>query len=91
MGVFLWMLREVGVKDVPSFTSLREIQSRLRTESGIPTRRYESTQGNVFFMNDVQEMIARVCDLFRWYLHLTSIGCTGLWKSSHPSTPPLLS
>jgi len=79
------------VQGVPSFASLREIQSRLRTESGIPTHRYESTQGNVYFMNDVQEMIARVCDSSWRYLCLMSIGHTGLHKSSHPSTPPLLS
>ena len=65
MGVFLWMLREVGVRDVPSFAALRKMQSRLRTESSIPTRRYESTQGNVFFMNDLQEIIARVRDSSR--------------------------
>ena len=66
MGVFLWMLREAGVRDVPSLTSLREIQSRLRAESGIPTRQCESAQGNVYFMNDLREMIARVRDS-SWY------------------------
>ena len=60
----MWMLREAGVRDVPSVASLREMQSRLRAESGIPTHRYESAQGNVYFMNDVREMIARVRDSF---------------------------
>jgi len=63
MNVFLWMLREAGVRDVPSFRSLRQMQSRLRTECGIPTHRYESVQGNIFFMNDVQRMIVNVCAL----------------------------
>ena len=62
MGVFLWVLRKAGVRDVPSLTSLREIQSHLHAESGIPTHRCESAQGNIFFMNDVREMIARVWD-----------------------------
>jgi len=63
MKMFLWLLREVGVQDAPSFASLRETQSRLRTECGVPTHRYESVQGNVYFMNDVQSMIAKVRNL----------------------------
>ena len=37
MKVFLWVLCEAGAQDVPSFASLRQIQSRLHTECGIPT------------------------------------------------------
>ena len=62
MKVFLWVLHEAGVRDAPSFASLRKVQSRLRIECGIPTHRYESIQGNVYFMNDVQTMIERVRD-----------------------------
>ena len=60
MKMFLWVLRQVGVRDAPSFALLRETQSHLSTECGIPTRQFESAQGNVYFMNDVQQMIAKV-------------------------------
>ena len=60
MKMFVWILREVGVRDAPSFASLRETQSHLRTECGVPTRRYESARGNIYFMNDVQRMITKV-------------------------------
>ena len=60
MKVFLWVLREVGVQDVPSFASLRKVQSHLRAESGIPTHQYKSAQGNTYFMNDIQRIITKV-------------------------------
>jgi hypothetical protein len=63
MKVFLWLLCEAGVRDAPSFTSLREVQSRLRTDCGIPTHQHESAQGNIYFMNDIQRIIAKVCTL----------------------------
>lgn len=70
MKVFLWVLREAGVRDVPSFASLRQIQSNLRTECGIPTNQYKSAQGNTYFMNDMQKIIANVCDLSRSDIHI---------------------
>jgi len=60
MKVFLWVLREAGVHGTPSFASLREIQSHLRAKCGIPTHQYKSPQGNIYFMNDMQKIIAKV-------------------------------
>ena len=62
MNMFLLVLHEAGVRDAPSFTSLRDIQSRLRTECGISTHQYESAQGNVYFMNDVRKIVIKVCN-----------------------------
>ena len=61
MKVFLWVLREAGVHDVPSFAFLRGMQSDLRAKCGIPTHQYKSAQGNVYFMNDLQKIVAKVC------------------------------
>jgi hypothetical protein len=60
MKVLLFMLRETGVQDAPSFASLRKIQSNLRAKCGIPTYQYKSARGNIYFMNDVQKIIAKV-------------------------------
>lgn len=77
MRVFLWVLRETGARDVPSLDRLRKAQKALRQECGIPTIQCESALGNVFFMNDVRTVIARVRPLgatVRDYLTNTSCG-----------------
>lgn len=63
MRVLIWMLKESGVSEVPSFYRLRKIQKELRASSGVPTVRCDSVQGNVFFQNDPRYIIAQVCDV----------------------------
>lgn len=60
MRVLLWLLREVGVKKVPSYDALRESQKRLRKQSGVPTIPCVSPKGNVFSFNDPRTLIANV-------------------------------
>ncbi|KAJ7875768.1 hypothetical protein B0H14DRAFT_2306298, partial [Mycena olivaceomarginata] len=57
--VFLWMLRESGAKDVPSFDRLRQVQKEIRAEYGIPSIPCKSPLGNVFFINDPRTIIAQ--------------------------------
>ncbi|KAJ6563160.1 hypothetical protein B0H10DRAFT_1966257 [Mycena sp. CBHHK59/15] len=59
MRVFLWILKEAGCKDVPSFDALRRIQKKLRSEIGIPSIPCMSPLGNVFFMNDPRAIVAQ--------------------------------
>ncbi|KAJ7300662.1 hypothetical protein DFH08DRAFT_669901, partial [Mycena albidolilacea] len=68
MCMFLWMLRESGAKDVPSFDRLRQVQKEIRAKYGIPSIPCKSPLGNVFFINDPRTIIAQARDSFIFYL-----------------------
>ncbi|KAJ7479923.1 hypothetical protein FB451DRAFT_1172006 [Mycena latifolia] len=59
MRVFLWILKEAGCKDVPSFDGLRRVQKKIRSDSGIPSIPCKSPLGNIFFMNDPRAIVAQ--------------------------------
>jgi len=60
MKVFLWLLKQAGVKHVPSFNALRKIQRKIRDETGVPTINWMSPKGNTFSFNDPRTIIANV-------------------------------
>ncbi|KAJ6514774.1 hypothetical protein DFH09DRAFT_1251422 [Mycena vulgaris] len=59
MRVFLWILSEGGARDVPSLDALRKFQATLHTKGGVPTVPWTSSQGNVFYLNDLRVIIAK--------------------------------
>ena len=60
MKVLLWLLQHIGVKHVPSFDALREVQHKVQKESGVPTINWMSPKGNAFLFNDPRMLIANV-------------------------------
>ncbi|KAJ7906752.1 hypothetical protein B0H13DRAFT_2233563 [Mycena leptocephala] len=52
MKVFLWILKESGAHDVPSFDHLRK-------KCGVTTTQYKSAKGNIFHMNHPRTLIAK--------------------------------
>lgn len=60
MRAILFVMSEAGVPDVPSFETLRRHQKLLRAQVAVPTRRHVSSHGNIFYVNDISEQIAKV-------------------------------
>jgi hypothetical protein len=73
MRVFLWILKEAGCRDVPSFDYLRRVQKGIRSDSGIPSIPCKSPLGNVFFMNNPRAIMAQVSLPLREIKHLETI------------------
>jgi len=68
MKALLWLLKELGVRNVPSFTALKKIQTNIRESVGIPTISCKSSKGNAFSFNDIRTLIANVSPLFLQHL-----------------------
>ena len=68
----LFVLKELGCKDIPSLETLHRIQADLNKKISIPTVRHESHEGNVFYANDLAAQIAHdlANPLVRPHLHI---------------------
>ena len=60
MKVLLWLLCELGIKEIPLFEALRKIQKSLCQKQGIPTISYKTPKGNAFSFNDLWVLVANV-------------------------------
>ncbi|KAK0430360.1 hypothetical protein EV421DRAFT_1893571 [Armillaria borealis] len=52
MQMIIWLLREVGAADVPSYNALRKLQASLHEECGSSPKAQTSGLGNHFYVND---------------------------------------
>jgi hypothetical protein len=60
MNAFLWLLREAGVKNVPSASYLRKVQTSLRDKNGVRTVHCTSPKENTYSFNNPADIIANV-------------------------------
>ncbi|KAJ6629606.1 hypothetical protein B0H10DRAFT_1776091 [Mycena sp. CBHHK59/15] len=54
----LWIMRECGARDVPSFTALRATQKGIHETCGIKTDPHKFDLGNLFYTNNVRDLIS---------------------------------
>ncbi|KAJ3992048.1 hypothetical protein F5050DRAFT_1801905 [Lentinula boryana] len=57
--MILWVMRNSNPKDVPSYKALQNEQARLRDLCGIPTIQYKSQNGDIYYLNDVSDMLKK--------------------------------
>lgn len=60
MRMFLYVLRDCGVKGVLSFEGFRKMQAKVRAQNGTAALPCKSVRGNAFWMVDPRRHIARV-------------------------------
>jgi hypothetical protein len=60
LKTIIWVMRECGTPNVPSFSALRKKQAQLTEAVHIKTTRHASAMGNDFFMNHPAELLALV-------------------------------
>ncbi|KAJ7733552.1 hypothetical protein DFH07DRAFT_780573 [Mycena maculata] len=59
MNLVIHFVRQLGVSNVPSLKGLRKIQQKLQSNCGHEPSKIESPQGNIFYMNDIRDSLAR--------------------------------
>ncbi|TFY66993.1 hypothetical protein EVJ58_g1912 [Rhodofomes roseus] len=57
LKVFLWVMKECGTPDVPSFKQLRALQEKVKAEMNIKTSPHVSAPGNQFYATKPSETI----------------------------------
>ncbi|KAJ7882193.1 hypothetical protein B0H14DRAFT_3433567 [Mycena olivaceomarginata] len=58
LKTIIWVMRECGTPDIPSFSALRKKQAQLTKDVNIQTVRHVSAMGNEFYMNHPAQLLA---------------------------------
>ncbi|KAJ7133713.1 hypothetical protein C8R43DRAFT_895024 [Mycena crocata] len=59
LKMILWIMKECGAKDVPSFNGFRAMQKHIRKTTGVRSEAHKSDLGNLFYVNDIRDLIAK--------------------------------
>ncbi|KAJ7614819.1 hypothetical protein FB45DRAFT_1108964 [Roridomyces roridus] len=59
LKMVLWIMKECGARDVPSFNEFRSMQTHIRKLVGVRSDLHKSDLGNIFYVNDIRDLIAK--------------------------------
>ncbi|KAJ7644882.1 hypothetical protein FB45DRAFT_735642 [Roridomyces roridus] len=59
LKMVLWIMKECGARDVPSFNEFRSMQTHIRKLVGVRSDLHKSDLGNNFYVNDIRDLIAK--------------------------------
>ncbi|KAJ7466179.1 hypothetical protein B0H11DRAFT_1733316 [Mycena galericulata] len=59
LKMILWIMSQCGAKDVPSFNAFRAMQVHIRKMTGVRSEAHKSDLGNLFYVNDIRDLIAK--------------------------------
>ncbi|KZP27089.1 hypothetical protein FIBSPDRAFT_909016 [Athelia psychrophila] len=87
LKAFIWVLKECGACNVPSFFTLRKKQKELSEDDNIKTKNHTSPLGNQFFMNGPADLFKLdfanplVRDALELYPDLTGTSVSEFWQA----------
>ncbi|KAJ7912613.1 hypothetical protein B0H13DRAFT_2232426 [Mycena leptocephala] len=59
LKMILWIMDVCGARDVPSFNKFRAMQKHIRKMVGVRSEAHKSSLGNLFYVNDIRDLIAK--------------------------------
>ncbi|KAJ6601678.1 hypothetical protein B0H10DRAFT_1958311 [Mycena sp. CBHHK59/15] len=59
LKMILWIMDACGARDVPSFNKFRAMQKHIRKMTGVRSEAHKSSLGNLFYVNDIRDLIAK--------------------------------
>ena len=62
--VLLKWPKDLHAPDVPTLSGLKTVQQQIGKLVGDVTEKVPSAAGNIFYLNDVEKAIAKVCTIF---------------------------
>ena len=82
----MWVMKEAGASNVPSWYAFQEIQKELQAKCGVPTNHFVSSVDNILYINDIPQIVAKVSVSGRVHI------CCSEAKQDYcnPQTAPLL-
>ncbi|EJD36336.1 hypothetical protein AURDEDRAFT_74302 [Auricularia subglabra TFB-10046 SS5] len=95
MQFILWVMSEIGGRNVPSLRALRKFQEKLALQFGTRTIEQRSELGNVFYTNDIRATLAmdaanpQMANHFVVYPVLCPARITNSWETRHWLELPL--
>jgi len=60
MEIISWGMAILGIDDLPSISSMKNISDDLQDLYGIQTHRYEGALGHIYYANSLADQIAQV-------------------------------
>jgi hypothetical protein len=87
----LWVLKESGLSNVPSYEALRKLQADLRKRCGTEPTECKSSLGNIFYVNDIPETVARVRFITIFSSIIKVLSPTGFCKPTNYTSHAFLS
>ncbi|PBK63272.1 hypothetical protein ARMSODRAFT_1024021 [Armillaria solidipes] len=59
LDLFLWLLKENGVNDVPTMKTMQSLNDALQKLCGVTSLAYDGALGHKYFVNDLAQLIAQ--------------------------------